>query len=403
MAGDGSLFTSQDAVEAAWAVVDPVLADHAPALPYAPGSWGPAAADALIAGDGGWHDLGARGARAALRLSGDGTRPWTRARPRRRRRCTTSSSSSTSTTRCSTTTASSPTCASTSSASSAPPAPSATGSTSRRCASELGYADYLGALQRYRADVEASGAAAHRLLSMSSFLIDYPFADRLYPRALDVVARLGRLGPTVILSDGDVVFQPRKIERSGLCDAVDGRVLIYVHKEQMLDVVAAPLPGAPLRDGRRQAAHPGGDEGDLGRAPRHRLSAPGPLRPRPGQRRPLPRRRLHASSASATCSPLDLDALLARHSRRSHERQHPTSCTTSARACGSTTSRRDMLDDGTLARYIGELSITGLTSNPTIFEHAIGNGNAYDEQIAELARAGRSGEDLFFALAAATT
>jgi len=58
MAGDASLFTSQDAVEAAWAVVDPVLADHAPALPYAPGSWGPAAANALIAADGGWHDLG---------------------------------------------------------------------------------------------------------------------------------------------------------------------------------------------------------------------------------------------------------------------------------------------------------------------------------------------------------
>jgi glucose-6-phosphate 1-dehydrogenase len=57
--GDGSLFTSQDAVEAAWAVVDPVLVDHAPALPYAPGSWGPAAANALIAPDGGWHALAA--------------------------------------------------------------------------------------------------------------------------------------------------------------------------------------------------------------------------------------------------------------------------------------------------------------------------------------------------------
>ena len=75
----------------------------------------------------------------------------------------------------------------------------------------------------------------HRLLLVSSFLVDYPFADRLYPRALDVIARLKMLGPTVILSDGDVVFQPRKVQRSGLWNAVGGEVLIYVHKETMLD------------------------------------------------------------------------------------------------------------------------------------------------------------------------
>jgi FMN phosphatase YigB (HAD superfamily) len=107
---------------------------------------------------------------------------------------------------------------------------------------ELGYADYLGALQRWRSDVEADDSAAYRLLSLSTFLIDYPFADRLYPHALDVVARLGRLGPTVILSDGDVVFQPRKVHRSGLWQAVDGRVLIYVHKERMLDAVQRCYP-----------------------------------------------------------------------------------------------------------------------------------------------------------------
>lgn len=95
---------------------------------------------------------------------------------------------------------------------------------------ELGYADYLGALQRYRTDA----ASDPRLLAMSSFLIDYPFASRLYPRALDALAHVGRRGPTVILSDGDVVFQPRKIQRAGLWSAVEGRVLIYVHKEQML-------------------------------------------------------------------------------------------------------------------------------------------------------------------------
>jgi FMN phosphatase YigB (HAD superfamily) len=104
--------------------------------------------------------------------------------------------------------------------------------------SELGYADYLGALQRYR----LGDLSDTRLLLMSSFLVDYPFASRLYPGALDVVHHLRTWGLTVILSDGDVVFQPRKIQRSGLWAAVEGRVLIYVHKEQMLDAVAALYP-----------------------------------------------------------------------------------------------------------------------------------------------------------------
>ena len=103
---------------------------------------------------------------------------------------------------------------------------------------ELGYADYLGALQRYR----LGAANDPRLLLMSSFLVDYPFADRLYPQALEVIRHLGRWGPTVILSDGDVVFQPRKIQRSGIWNAVEGRVLIYVHKEQMLEDVAQRYP-----------------------------------------------------------------------------------------------------------------------------------------------------------------
>ena len=102
---------------------------------------------------------------------------------------------------------------------------------------ELGYADYLGALQRYRSQAEHGGPDDHRLLLMSSFLVDYRFADRLYPRALEVIGHLAEHGPTVILSDGDVVFQPRKVQRSGLWDAVSGRVLIYIHKEQMLDAV----------------------------------------------------------------------------------------------------------------------------------------------------------------------
>jgi FMN phosphatase YigB (HAD superfamily) len=104
--------------------------------------------------------------------------------------------------------------------------------------SELGYTDYLGALQRYRLE----DLCDTRLLTMSSFLVDYPFASRLYPHALDVVRHLRSLGLTVILSDGDVVFQPRKIERSGLWEAVEGRVLIYIHKEEMLDTIAAEYP-----------------------------------------------------------------------------------------------------------------------------------------------------------------
>lgn len=109
--------------------------------------------------------------------------------------------------------------------------------------SELGYADYLGALQRYRTDTEIAGDPdAQRLLLMSRFLIDYPFAQRRYSGALDALAHLRRFGPTVILSDGDVVFQPLKVQRSGLWDAVDGRVLIYVHKERMLDRVERLYP-----------------------------------------------------------------------------------------------------------------------------------------------------------------
>jgi FMN phosphatase YigB (HAD superfamily) len=103
---------------------------------------------------------------------------------------------------------------------------------------ELGYRDYLGALQRYRVEHPQD----MHLLSMSSFLVDYPFADRLYPSALDVLALLRGWGPTVLLTDGDVVFQPRKVEQSGLSKAVDSQVLIYIHKELALDDVAARYP-----------------------------------------------------------------------------------------------------------------------------------------------------------------
>jgi hypothetical protein len=104
--------------------------------------------------------------------------------------------------------------------------------------SELGYRDYLGALQRYRSE----NPRDIHLLSMSSYIVDYPFANRLYPQALDVLERLGNWGPTVILSDGDVVFQPRKVERSGIHEAVAGRVLIYIHKEDELEDVEERYP-----------------------------------------------------------------------------------------------------------------------------------------------------------------
>jgi FMN phosphatase YigB (HAD superfamily) len=104
----------------------------------------------------------------------------------------------------------------------------------------LGYADYLGALQQYRIEHPRDP----HVLTVSSFMVNYPFANRLYPNSLDVLERFRAWGPTVILSDGDAVFQPRKIERSGLYEAVDGNVLIYVHKERELDDVEQRYPAA---------------------------------------------------------------------------------------------------------------------------------------------------------------
>ena len=103
---------------------------------------------------------------------------------------------------------------------------------------QLGYADYLGAMQAFRAGLDEDVD----LLQMSTFLLDYPFAERLYPQALDTIAHLHALGTPVVLSDGDIVFQPRKIQRSGLWDAVHGRVLVYLHKERMLDAMQRRFP-----------------------------------------------------------------------------------------------------------------------------------------------------------------
>ena len=104
---------------------------------------------------------------------------------------------------------------------------------------ELGYADYLLALQKFRVGLDDD---LPELLQLSAFVLDYPFAERLYPRALEAIVHLRTLGLPVILSDGDVVFQPRKIQRSGIWEAVDGRVLIYLHKERMLDAMQRRFP-----------------------------------------------------------------------------------------------------------------------------------------------------------------
>ena len=104
--------------------------------------------------------------------------------------------------------------------------------------SELGYADYLGALQRYRV---AHPYESH-VLAVSTYLVNYPFANRLFPNSLDVIEKCSQLGKVVILTDGDVVFQPRKIERSGLFEAVNGNILIYIHKEHELDDIERRYP-----------------------------------------------------------------------------------------------------------------------------------------------------------------
>lgn len=103
---------------------------------------------------------------------------------------------------------------------------------------ELGYADYLGALQRYRMEYPRDP----ELLTVSHFLIDYPFATRLYPDSLDVIEHVRQWGTPAVLSDGDVVFQPRKVGRSGIYDAVRGNVLIYIHKETELEDVEQRFP-----------------------------------------------------------------------------------------------------------------------------------------------------------------
>ena len=158
------------------------------------------------------------------------------------------------------------------------PSAHATGQSSADCASSSGFADYLASLQEFRAGLDDHP----ELLAMSEFLLEYPFAARLFPRALEAIAHLSAFGRPAMLSDGDIVFQPRKIQRSGIWDAVEGRVMIYLHKERVLDHMQQRYPARPLRHGRRQAEPVGRHEVDAREQTHHGIRAPGSLRARRG-------------------------------------------------------------------------------------------------------------------------
>jgi transaldolase len=260
---------------------------------------------------------------------------------------------------------------------------------------ELGYADYLGALERYRSE----DVHDPRILKMASWLVDYPFADRLYPGALDAVKRLGRWGRTVVLSDGDAVFQPRKVERAGIWSAFGDRVLIFIHKEQELDDVERLYPGAHyvlIDDKLRILAAVKAKWGD-------RVTT---VFPRQGHCANDP-------EALAAYAPADIEVErigdLAAFDRArfgpNKEGVRRMKATEKLHAAGQSlwldNITRDLLTSGTLKRYIDTLSVTGLTSNPTIFDHAITKSAAYDADIRAMTKSGVSREDLFFKLAIA--
>jgi len=264
---------------------------------------------------------------------------------------------------------------------------------------DLGYRDYLGALQRFRVEHPREP----HLLSMSSFLVDYPFANRLYPGSLDVLERFRSWGPTVILSDGDVVFQPRKVERSGIFEAVGGHVLIYIHKEEALDDVERRYPAEHyvlVDDKVRILDAVKKIWGD-------RVTT---IFPRQGQY-------AHDAKSIAGYRPADLTAerigdlldydlaelLVANNQFKISLEVKVMKATQLLHNLGQSlwldNITRDLLNTGTLKRYIDEFSVTGLTSNPTIFDHAIKNSTAYDAAIRKKLDEGKSGEELFFELA----
>ncbi len=252
----------------------------------------------------------------------------------------------------------------------------------------LGLADYLGSLQEFRAGLDDDP----RLLDMSQFLLEYPFASRLFPGALEAIAHLRSLGSPAVLSDGDIVFQPRKIQRSGIWDAVEGRVMIYVHKEKVLDHVQLRFPAEHYVMVDDKANLLGGNESGAGRATDDGI---------------------RASRALCAGRRVTIGGARARSGDRAHRRSSQSqliriqgatmSMTKSLHELGQSlwldNITREILDDGTLRRYIEQFSVTGLTSNPTIFDEAIGKTSAYDQGIRQKAAAGLSGENLFIELA----
>ena len=274
---------------------------------------------------------------------------------------------------------------------------------------KLGYADYLATLQEFRMGLDDDAD----LLQMSSFMLEYPFAERVYPDALAAVENLHELGTPVVFSDGDVVFQPRKVQRSGLWDAVKGRVLIYPHKQRMLDAMKRRFPaphyvmiddkphllaamksllgeglttvfvrqGHYAREAAGQAINPQPDlvierVGELAAFDLERF----------GLARFESARGLATASPGSSTSKAD-DANRLQQLRDAGQSLWLDNIT------------REMLEDGTLQRYIDAYAITGLTSNPTIFNQAIGNSGAYDAAIREKTVAGKFGEALLIELA----
>jgi transaldolase len=263
---------------------------------------------------------------------------------------------------------------------------------------ELGYADYLGTLQRFRVGLDDDPG----LLRMSAYLLEYPFDERLYPHALEVIAHLRTMGAPAVLSDGDVVFQPRKVQRSGIWAAVEGRVLIYPHKERRLEAVRRRCPASHhvmVGDKPRLLA---AMKRSLGEQLTTVLVRQGRYATESADRAidPPPDLSLQRVGDLLDCAPghfLTVKAAriappeaIMNRTRQLHDL---------GQSLWLDNITRENLDDGTLRRYIDEFSITGLTSNPTIFDQAIGSTAAYDEGIREKASAGQSGEALFLELA----
>ena len=227
---------------------------------------------------------------------------------------------------------------------------------------------------------------------MSDFLLEYQFSNLLFPQALRALGHARTLGRPVVLSDGDVVFQPRKIKHAGIWSAVDGAVLIYIHKEKVLDHVQLRYPASHyvmVDDKPNLLASMKSQLGDrlttVFVRQGHYALAPGSNSVQPPADRVIERIgemlnsqfiRLRGATMSMTQKLHDLGQSL-----------------------WLDNITRDILDNGTLRRYIDELSVTGLTSNPTIFDEAIGGSSLYDDSIRKKAQAGASGEGLFVDLA----